>query len=181
MDLEKILSRLTSEEREYVSSLIEKDALTGVYNRRKFDRDIELIVSMSDRTGKGSGLLIIDIDFFKKYNDKYGHQEGDKMLQKVTQSIRNSLRDYDMINIYRYGGEEFVVMLPDTTSRNTVNIARRVRENVKKACDVTVSIGVSHYKEIADNLSELIRRADEALYEAKHTGRDKVMVFHEAA
>jgi len=179
MDLEKILSKLTPKERKYVSGLIEKDALTGVYNRRKFDHDVELIVSMSDRTGKGTSLLIIDIDFFKKFNDKHGHQKGDKMLQKVTQSISKSLRGYDTIHVYRYGGEEFVVMLPDTTTRDATSVAQRVRENVKNSCDVTVSIGISNYKEIADNLPELIRRADEALYGAKQSGRDRVMVFHE--
>ncbi|NVL89967.1 MAG: GGDEF domain-containing protein [Desulfobacterales bacterium] len=179
MDLEKVLSKLTPKERKYVSGLIEKDALTGVYNRRKFDHDVELVVSMSDRTGKGTSLFIIDIDFFKKFNDKHGHQEGDKMLRKVTRSISKSLRGYDTIHVYRYGGEEFVVMLPDTTTRDAINVAQRVRENVKNSCDVTVSIGISNYKEIADNLPELIRRADEALYEAKQAGRDRVMVFHE--
>ena len=177
MDLNKVLGKLTQKERKYVSNLIEKDALTGIYNRRKFDRDVELIVSMSDRTGKGASLLFIDIDLFKKFNDEYGHQEGDKMLKKVTKSISNGLRGYDTIHVYRYGGEEFVVMLPDTTTRDAVSIAERLRKNVKKLCSVTVSIGVSHYKEIADTLPELIKRADEASYQAKQTGRDRVMVF----
>ena len=105
MELEKILSRLPQEEREFISTLIEKDPLTGVYNRRKFDNDIELLISMSERTTRGCGLLIIDIDNFKEFNDKYGHFEGDLLLKKVTQSIEQSLRNYDKIHIYRYGGE----------------------------------------------------------------------------
>lgn len=177
MDLDNILAKLNDSERRYVFNLIEKDALTGVYNRRKFNHDVELIVSMSDRTGKGTSLLIVDIDNFKKFNDEHGHQEGDRMLQKVTGAIGKGLRDYDRIHIYRYGGEEFVVMLPDTTPKEAALIAQRMCENVKDACEVTVSIGVSHYREIATNLGQLIKRADAALYQAKNTGRNKVVVF----
>jgi diguanylate cyclase (GGDEF)-like protein len=130
VDLEKILSRLQQEEREFISTLIEKDPLTGVYNRRKFDNDIELLISMSERTTKGCGLLIIDIDNFKDFNDKFGHFEGDLLLQRVTQNIEQNVRNYDKIHIYRYGGEEFVVIIPDTTSHNALAIGERLRKSV---------------------------------------------------
>jgi diguanylate cyclase (GGDEF)-like protein len=176
VELEKILSRLPQEEREFISTLIEKDPLTGVYNRRKFDNDIELLISMSERTTRGCGLLIIDIDNFKEFNDKYGHFEGDLLLKKVTQSIEQSLRNYDKIHIYRYGGEEFVVIIPDTTTHTALAIGERLRKNVKYSCNITISIGVSHYKELAGNINELITNADKALYEAKNTGKDKVLL-----
>lgn len=179
MDLKTILKKLTSDEQEYITNLIEKDALTGVYNRRKFDRDIELIVSMCDRTGKGSSLLIIDIDHFKQFNDKNGHQEGDRLLSLVASVISSVLRGYDSVHVYRYGGDEFVVMLTDTTTKDAVAIAQRMRERVKQSCPLTVSIGVSHYKEVAKDLYELLQRADEALYNTKNGGRDAVRVSNE--
>jgi len=177
MDLKSILSKLEEEERVFISNLIEKDPLTGAYNRRKFDQDLELVVAMSDRTKKGSGLLMIDIDHFKKFNDKYGHREGDRTLIKVYESIENSLREYDKIHIYRYGGEEFVVIIPDIGTSDAFSIGDRLRKGVKKACGVSISVGVSHYRELSDNLQSLINNADKALYEAKKGGRDKVVVY----
>jgi len=128
--------------------LIDKDPLTGAYNRRKFDRDIELVVAMSDRMNSGTSLLFIDIDNFKNYNDQYGHQKGDQALRDVTKAIENSLRYYDQIHIYRYGGEEFVVIIPNITPKDSFRIGDRLREKVKEACGITISIGISHYREL---------------------------------
>jgi len=181
VDLETILEKLEQKEREFISTLIEKDPLTGVYNRRKFDNDIELLISMSDRTTKGCALLIIDIDNFKDFNDKYGHFEGDLLLKKVTDNIERSIRNYDKIHIYRYGGEEFVIIIPDTTAKEALTIGERLRKNVKGACDVTISVGVSHYKELAGNINELITNADKALYKAKRAGKDKVSLYEKTS
>jgi diguanylate cyclase (GGDEF)-like protein len=178
MRLEEIMSKLSSEEKAFVSSLIDKDPLTGLYNRRKFDQDIELVVSMSVRANRGTGLLFIDIDNFKKYNDEYGHQRGDQVLKEVTRCIEKNLRDYDKIHIYRYGGEEFVVIVSDITIKNTFNIGDRLRKMVKNSCGITISIGISHYRDISDNLQSLISNADHALYEAKKRGRDRVVIYH---
>ena len=178
-DLDKILEKLDPDESEFISGLIDKDPLTGVYNRRKFDRDIELVIAMSERTQKGSSLLIIDIDHFKAYNDKHGHQEGDRVLRKVTEAIKNSLRHYDTIHVYRYGGEEFVLLVTDTTTVDAYRIGDRIRENIKESCGVTISIGISHYKESSDNLQSMIENADKAMYEAKKNGRDRVVVYQE--
>ena len=179
MALEKILSKLTPKERRYVLGLIERDPLTGIYNRRKFDHDVALVLSMSDRSSKGASLLLADIDYFKRFNDEHGHQEGDRVLKTVTQAIIVSLRNYDKLHIYRYGGEEFVIMLPNTNIDDARIIAERLRKHVKSTSGVTVSIGESHYKEIAQNLAELVNRADKALYKAKETGRDRVVIFCE--
>jgi two-component system cell cycle response regulator len=175
--LEDILNKLAPDEQAFVSGLIDKDPLTGVYNRRKFDRDIELLVAMSQRTRKGSSLIIIDIDHFKRYNDEFGHQQGDQVLREVSRCVEQSLRNYDKIHLYRYGGEEFVIIIPDVTTKEAFTIGERVREGVKASCPVTISIGISHYMEISNNLESLISHADNALYDAKRGGRDRVVVY----
>ena len=180
-ELRRNLGETSPHEREFVSTLIDKDPLTGVYNRRKFEQDLALVIAMCDRTKKGTSLLMTDIDHFKKYNDENGHQQGDHVLRKVAQGIQKSLRDYDKPHIYRYGGEEFVVIIPDIGTGYAFNIGERLRKNVKATCDVSVSVGVSHYREIADNLQNLVNNADKALYESKEGGRDKVVVYEKAA
>lgn len=175
--LDHILKKLTSDEAAFISSLIDKDPLTGVYNRRKFDRDIELVLSMSERTKKGTSLLILDIDLFKQYNDRHGHQQGDRVLTQVTEAIEKSLRHYDRIHVYRYGGEEFVLLIPDITSQDASNIGDRLRENIKETCGITVSIGISHYKENCEDLESMISNADKAMYQAKKAGRNRVVVY----
>ncbi|MBW1976652.1 MAG: GGDEF domain-containing protein [Deltaproteobacteria bacterium] len=177
VNLDEILSKLDPEEKDFIAALIDKDPLTGVYNRRKFDRDVELLVAVYRRTQKGSALLIIDIDHFKKFNDQYGHQRGDQVLIEVSKCIEQSLRDYDRIHIYRYGGEEFVVMIPDVTTKDAKKIGERLRQKVEKTCPVTISIGISHYREISDNLETLVSDADRALYQAKRKARNRVEVY----
>ena len=177
MKLEEILAKLDPEERVFLSSLIDKDPLTGAYNRRKFDRDIELLAALYRRTNKGSGLLMIDIDHFKTFNDQQGHQKGDQILKDVAECIARNIRDYDMIHIYRYGGEEFVIIIPDVSTQETHHIGERLRTRIKATCPVTISVGISHYQEISDDLHALIKHADAALYEAKKQGRDRVVVY----
>ncbi len=177
MDLENILGKLDPEERSFVTELIERDPLTGVYNRRKFDRDLRLLVAMAKRSAKGSSLIFIDIDNFKKYNDTHGHQEGDRTLQEVTRAVEGSLREYDRIHIYRYGGEEFVVIIPNTTTGEAYAIGERLRKNVKRNSGVTISLGISHYNEISDSTEGLLQDADRALFQAKGKGRDRVQVY----
>jgi len=180
-NLEGIFKKLDPEERAFLSGLIDKDALTGVYNRRKFNRDIELVAAMYKRTNQGSALLIIDIDHFKQFNDENGHQRGDEALRGVTQCIQRSLRDYDKIHIYRYGGEEFMVIILDVTLKDVFHIAERIRKNVMSSCPVTISVGISHYREVSDNLQSLIDHADQALYDAKRKGRNRVEIYSSEA
>jgi diguanylate cyclase (GGDEF)-like protein len=177
LDLDRILGRLAEDERSYITQLIEKDPLTGAYNRRKFDRDLELVVSLTERTRKGTSLFMIDIDHFKRFNDTEGHKRGDEVLQTVTRCIEQSLRGYDRTHLYRYGGEEFVVLMPNVDGQAARTIGERIRKNVAACCGVTVSIGIAHFRERADDLEALIRRADEAMYRAKEHGRNRVELF----
>ena len=177
LDLENILDKLAPEERSFVMELIDRDPLTGVYNRRKLDRDLPIFRALEKRNAKGSSLIFIDIDNFKKYNDTYGHQEGDQALREVARCIEGSLREYDRIHIYRYGGEEFVVIIPHTSTKEGLTIAERLRKNVKGATSVTISLGVTHYREISEDLGSLMQDADKALYQAKEKGRDQVQIF----
>ncbi len=181
LDLEKILGKLAPEERSFVMELIDRDPLTGVYNRRKLDRDLPIFGAMEKRNTRGSSVIFIDIDNFKKYNDTYGHQEGDQTLREVARCIEGSLREYDRIHIYRYGGEEFVVIIPHTTIHEGQIIAERLRKNVKGATRVTISLGITHYRETSDDLSNLIEDADKALYRAKEKGRDQVQIYKSRA
>ncbi len=176
--LDAIFKKLDPDERAFLTSLIDKDPVTGIYNRRKFNRDIELIAAVHKRTKKGSALLIIDIDHFKKFNDEHGHQRGDEALREVTECIQRSLRDYDKIHIYRYGGEEFMVIITDVSLKDVFQIGDRIRKNVMAACPVTISVGVSHYKELSENLQSLVDHADQALYIAKKKGRNRVEVYN---
>jgi two-component system cell cycle response regulator len=175
--LDTIFKKLDPEERAFLSSLIDKDPVTGIYNRRKFNRDIELVAAMHKRSNKGSALLIMDIDHFKKFNDEHGHQRGDEALREVSQCIQRSLRDYDKIHIYRYGGEEFMVIVADISLKDVFKVGERIRKNVMATCPVTISVGISHYKELSEDLQSLVDHADQALYEAKRKGRNRVEVY----
>jgi diguanylate cyclase (GGDEF)-like protein len=149
------------------------DALTGLGNRRILDVFLEKHYSHSKRTGEPFAIVMADIDHFKKYNDEHGHDEGDRILSSVGRVITESVREMDIA--VRFGGEEFIVLAPEADIESARVIAERIRVNIKKIAGVTISLGVSQYR---DNLSaeEIIKKADEALYAAKHNGRDRVEV-----
>jgi diguanylate cyclase (GGDEF)-like protein len=161
------------------------DALTGLANRRRFNEALAAEWVRARRAGEPVGLALIDIDHFKLYNDHYGHQGGDSCLRAVAATMRDALRSSTDL-VARYGGEEFVLLLPATDTTGTVTVAERVRAAVEalKAPHVksghgivTVSIGVIAFVPTQDTTAEqLIEQADAALYEAKRSGRNRVMV-----
>ncbi len=165
----------------------ERDGLTNVYNRRKFDMDLGIEVQRAYRTERDVSLFMIDIDHFKKYNDTHGHPEGDRILKELTQCLTGNLRPYDAANVYRYGGEEFTVLLPDTTNENGIEIAERLRNAVEQNCGITISMGVANYivhtnhrtildgEETRKRGDVLVKSVDKALYRAKKAGRNMVM------
>jgi two-component system, cell cycle response regulator len=164
---------------ERVRNLSIRDGLTGLYNHRHI---MELVQGEFDRAGRYQDLfsvLMIDIDHFKRVNDEHGHQAGDAVLSEIANVIQGCLRTVDFVG--RYGGEEFVVLLPQTRHEEAMQTAERVRNEVAQifhapgsTLQVTVSIGVATApSELADTATGLIREADKALYRAKSAGRDR--------
>lgn len=162
------------------------DALTGLNNRRLFESRLRQEVSTSQRQNKALSAIMLDIDFFKKVNDTYGHSAGDAVLKNVSQLIKSSLRECDIAA--RYGGEEFALLLPFTKLEEARFVAERLRKKVESttitinneegettSLHVTISIGVYEYQ-ATDTPQGLYEKADKALYEAKTTGRNKVCV-----
>ena len=190
--LEEVLLRLKrvlrerqlAKERVQILEKLEKlaitDGLTKLYNLRHFYNQLEVEVDRSNRYGHSLGLLLLDIDRFKAYNDTCGHLEGDKVLIKLCQIIRSCLRTMD--SAYRYGGEEFTVILPETSGEEAETVAHRIRKAVEaekffpepnKPYQVTISIGVTEYcKE--EKFADFIKRADKAMYLSKLAGRNRV-------
>jgi diguanylate cyclase (GGDEF)-like protein len=152
------------------------DELTGLHNRRFLNTQLSKELDRSRRNKTPFSLLLIDVDFFKRYNDTYGHLAGDCALRHVATQLRKAARNMD--HVTRYGGEEFVVMLPQTSKDEAFQVAERHRLAVAGANfehgSLTVSIGVSTFPDDADHEADLIFRADFALYEAKRSGRNKV-------
>lgn len=156
------------------------DGLTKLHNSRSFYSQIEVEVDRYNRYKHPLSLLLLDIDHFKHYNDTFGHLEGDKVLVRISQIIRSCLRKLD--TAYRYGGEEFTVILPETTCEEARNVAERIRNAVKAEkfdpetendITITISIGVTQYSP-EEELSAFIQRADKAMYSSKQNGRNKV-------
>ncbi len=179
-DTQKQLEQSNSELRR-LSSL---DGLTGIANRRRFDEYLDSEWRRSAREGLDIGLILIDIDYFKFYNDNYGHQQGDDCLKQVAWALNGAMRRPGDL-VARYGGEEFVVVLPKTDLQGAMIVAERLRSTIvalnlehkySKCCDhVTISLGAATFKALAEMPSaELVGAADRALYAAKESGRNQV-------
>jgi diguanylate cyclase (GGDEF)-like protein len=185
--IEDITARKKAEEQ--LKLIASMDGLTGVANRRHFDNTLDLEWRRAMRSAIPLSLIMIDIDFFKNYNDLYGHLAGDSCLQKIAHTIRDSLRRAGNFAA-RYGGEEFTVILPDTNTEEAYLFAESLREKIenlniehndsKVGSNVTVSIGVSTTIPKKDHTQdELISLADKALYKAKQGGRNRVVKGYE--
>ncbi|MFC3095446.1 diguanylate cyclase [Alteromonas sediminis] len=157
-----------------------QDQLTGLHNRRAID---DVIQRRSLRKGHVFSIAILDVDFFKKFNDEYGHQAGDECLVKVASIMKSCVRGPDKLSV-RYGGEEFLILLPDTELKDAIAIAERVRSEVAKAQIphikspmgvVTLSAGVATYGGDCLTWRALLKAADECLYQAKREGRNRLV------
>jgi diguanylate cyclase (GGDEF)-like protein len=169
---------------EKLQKLAITDGLTRLYNSRSFYSQLEQEIDRIKRYRHPLTLLVLDIDHFKDYNDKYGHLEGDKVLVRFSQIIRSCLRTND--SAYRYGGEEFTVILPETAGEEARTVAQRIRAALEaepftpkdgEVVTVTISIGVTEYHP-KEELSTFIQRADEAMYRSKRSGRNKVSMLY---
>lgn len=157
------------------------DALTGLLNRRYIEERLLEEVKRSNRHGYPMSFLMLDVDHFKSYNDSFGHPAGDEALKLVASVIRDTLRGADVAA--RFGGEEFAILLPQTTDDEAAMIAERIRSNIENSQfqhrPVTVSIGVASCSSDLCSVPGLIKAADLALYDAKHKGRNRVRLFVE--
>jgi diguanylate cyclase (GGDEF)-like protein len=160
------------------------DVLTGLYNRRFLEDYARKLFAMARRRNQPVGLLMIDLDRFKSINDVYGHEIGDRMLRHFAKAVTATMRETNLAS--RYGGEEFIVLLPETNAKSCALVAERIRKAVlsmvvpsnteKPLPQLTVSMGVAAFPEHGQNLDEIIQASDKALYESKRSGRNRVTV-----
>jgi len=163
--------------------LAKTDPLTGIYNRRHFDELVEIDAERAHRFNEDAYIIVFDLDRFKKINDTYGHSAGDKVLVEVARRMKETIRPYDLLA--RYGGEEFIVYMPKTDRDGAAAAAERLRlELCNHPCElaetyltISASFGVAKVDE--SGVENAIRLADAALYRAKETGRNKV-VLHDS-
>ncbi|MEM8811612.1 MAG: PleD family two-component system response regulator [Pseudomonadota bacterium] len=160
------------------------DALTGLHNRRYLESHLSTLVDQSNSRGKALSILVLDIDFFKSVNDTHGHDVGDEVLKEFALRVRKGIRGIDLA--CRFGGEEFVVVMPETDAALAYTVAERLRQRVAgepflvsggtKSLTVTVSIGMAALQ-TGDSMENLLKRADQGLYAAKRDGRNRVVAI----
>ncbi len=166
-----------------LAQLAVTDGLTGVYNYQYFKHKLQQEIARSKRNGLPVSLLMMDIDRFKSINDRFGHQQGDRILKRFSVLLRENIRQTDLLA--RYGGEEFVVVLPDTDKESARWVAEKLRMLVEKSCTtieklpqgaITISVGVAAHPADALTIDDLIRLSDQALYRAKGEGRNRTIL-----
>ncbi|MDP3014407.1 MAG: GGDEF domain-containing protein [Candidatus Subteraquimicrobiales bacterium] len=177
-----LVSRKQKRQQAILERLSIRDRLTGLYNYSYFLDRIDEEIKRAERYEKILSFVVFDIDHFKSFNDTFGHEKGNLVLKKIANTLRESVRGSDIVA--RYGGEEFVAILPQTNKKEALKVAERVRQAVERldfegnesqpVVKRTISGGVSTYLEDARDSSGLIVKADEALYEAKRLGRNRV-------
>ncbi len=164
--------------KEELSDLAYKDQLTGLYNRRYLDEVLYKEIERTKRYNHDLSFIMIDIDHFKRVNDEYGHQKGDEVLSNVSRIITESTRIND--SVFRYGGEEICVVLPETNISNALIVAEKIRRNVESespsmtGLKITISLGISCFTKKRNTAQLIIESSDRALYSAKQKGRNRV-------
>jgi len=178
--LDDITERVNNQRRLFQQSIT--DSLTGLFNRRYFDERLEQEFGRASRYRRLFSVIIIDIDGFKQANDLYGHGYGDQMLQLATSIFHETFRDED--TIYRYGGDEFAMILPETTKEGTIDVAERLRERFTRSCSdmakrvkLSLSIGVASHPEDGADAQGLIGVADRRMYLAKESGGNRISAY----
>jgi two-component system cell cycle response regulator len=159
------------------------DGLTGLHNRRYMESHLGTLVEQAAARGKPIAILVLDIDFFKAVNDNYGHDAGDDVLREFAIRLRKSIRGIDLA--CRLGGEEFVIVMPETDMAVATAVAERLRRRIaaepfpidggRLNIEVTISIGIAALETGEDNAAAMLKRADQALYRAKRDGRNRVV------
>lgn len=161
--------------------LARTDALTGLYNRRYCDETIHENISLNHRFNKPFSIIMLDIDHFKPINDNFGHETGDDILKEVSKVISISVREVD--KVFRWGGEEFIILLPHTDLENSVVVAEKLRKTIEEhnfqtGHSITASLGVAQYHHMMSH-KDIISKVDRALYKAKENGRNQVTTIND--
>jgi diguanylate cyclase (GGDEF)-like protein len=164
-----------------LAELASTDELTGTKNRRRFREDLELLFAQVGRLGSPLSLIMLDIDYFKQYNDFFGHPAGDEVLRWVGATLRTAVRDHDIVS--RYGGEEFVMLLPATDEYEALVVAERLRSAIAYGPwthrQVTASLGVGTAGKGTPSAAALVDQADCAMYQSKQAGRNQITHFRD--
>ena len=171
--------------RKMFKHLSETDEMTGLNNIRSFNNSLSYEIKKSIRYSQSFSLLMIDADLLKKTNDQYGHAAGDRLIITMAATIQNCLRESDVLA--RYGGDEFIALLPQTNERKAIEAAERIRSAIQNTSfdmdgnqiKSTASIGIATFPTHADNINELLRLADLSLYESKQKGRNQVTLYND--
>ena len=187
LGLEQLVAQRTREleaTREKLEEISRTDPLTGVNNRRHLQIEAPKLLALFHRQGRETSLMMLDVDHFKDFNDRYGHPAGDLALVHIADILRQMTRSYDLV--VRYGGEEFLLLLPDQGAEEGLKVAERIRHTIERSpvlleegklpVQITVSIGLYAERELSD-LDYAIRLADQALYRAKTAGRNRAILF----
>ena len=170
----------------HVESLAITDPLTGLFNRRRFADVLRREVAVTRRYKNSLALLMIDLDHFKIINDRFGHDSGDEVLRAIAAALSSGLREVDLAA--RYGGEEFAIIMPHTTKTNAEIVARRIAAQIGslvhefqgEKVSLTASLGIADVADLSEaNAENLVKAADVALYEAKRSGRNRIVLFEE--
>lgn len=151
------------------------DSLTGLYNRGFLTENLKQILTKAEKENMPTSLVMMDVDNFKRFNDTKGHLEGDRILKELSNVIKNNFSDKDIC--CRYGGEEFVVIMAETKQQDAALKAEKLRTDVEKNCELTISIGLITSHNSSLNYSEMLQKADEALYKAKNSGKNKLVQY----
>jgi diguanylate cyclase (GGDEF)-like protein len=187
LKMASLVNQLESQ-KEILARLASCDDLTGVLNRRSLFETLEVDLNRSTRYRHQLSVLMMDLDHFKRVNDEHGHAAGDEVLRQFAERISHSLRNTDAL--FRYGGEEFCVVLPETNGRHALHVAENIRHLIESrpfeldttALHCTVSIGLATFTPPEPiNATQLLERADEALYDAKNGGRNRVCTYDETS
>jgi len=159
-------------QKEFYRELSIRDGLTSLYNHRHFHEVLSHEIERSRRYKYPFCLLMIDLDDFKRYNDTYGHPAGDKLLKSFSEFLVRSVRAVDIV--FRYGGEEFTIICPETSMQTGIEVAWRLLNLARQKMPISISIGLSCFPDDADNKDDLIKKSDEALYQAKRLGKNRI-------
>ena len=173
--INKILSKLSKEEQKIIINIMDYDNLTNIKNRNCFNREVKEEVKKAIKYNYSISFILADIDNFKQVNDTKGHKAGDKLLKTVSKHIRANIRKgIDLL--YRYGGEEFIIILPNTNLKKAYQISERVRKAVKNKTKKSISLGISIYNK-TKSLNLSILETDKALYKSKENGKNQTIIY----